>query len=69
MEVLLYDSKYLWGGGGGKSKIKAIHVTGRANLQNCDTSRIAHFLDNCLTDSDDTVGLTCWLALPPKKDS
>jgi hypothetical protein len=37
-----------------RKKSKAIPVTGRGGPQGCETSRIPHFLDNRLTDGQNT---------------
>jgi hypothetical protein len=39
-------------------KGKAIPVTGRGGPYGCETSRLPHFLDNPLTDGDESVSLT-----------
>jgi hypothetical protein len=41
---------------GGKGK--AIPVTGHGGAQDCETSRLQHFLDNRLTDGSEVVSLT-----------
>jgi hypothetical protein len=43
---------------GSIKKGKAIPITGRGGQQDCETSRIPHFLDNRLTDVGEVVSLT-----------
>jgi hypothetical protein len=55
---------------GGIKKGKAIPVTGRGGSQGCENSRLAHFLDNRLTDGGEVVGPTRRAeALYPQEDS
>jgi hypothetical protein len=37
---------------------KAIHVRGRGDPQDCETSRLPHFLDNQFTDGGQVVSQT-----------
>jgi hypothetical protein len=48
----LFNSSYVKGNG------KAIIVTGRGGPLGCETSRLAQFLDNLLTDGREVVSLT-----------
>jgi hypothetical protein len=41
----------------GKGKSRAIPVTGRGNPQDCETSRLPHFLGNRPTDGGEAVSL------------
>jgi hypothetical protein len=51
-------------------KGKAIPVTGRADTEDCETSRLPHFLDNRLVDGGEFVSLTRRsAALYPQEDS
>jgi hypothetical protein len=47
---------------------KAIPVTGRGGPQDCDTSRLPHFLDNRLKDGGEVVSLTLRSHLYPQED-
>jgi hypothetical protein len=51
----------------GEEKGKAIPVTGRGGPQDCETSRIPHFLGNRLTDADEVVSLTRRPPFTPRK--
>jgi hypothetical protein len=44
----------------GFGKGKAIPVTGSSGSQDCETSRLPHFLDNQLTDGGEVVSLKHW---------
>jgi hypothetical protein len=55
---------YLFNGKG-----KSIPVTDHGDSQGCETSRLPHFLDNRLTDSDEVVSLTRRPSFTPKGDS
>jgi hypothetical protein len=52
-----------------KVKGKAIPVTGLESPQDCETSRLPHFLDNRLTDCGKTVSLTRRQPFTPQEDS
>jgi hypothetical protein len=51
-----------------ETKGKAIPVTGRGGPEDCETSRLPHFLDNRLTDGSKVVRLTCRLLFTPQED-
>jgi hypothetical protein len=48
-------------------KGEATLVTGRGGPQDCETSRLPHFLDNRLTDGGEIVGLTRRPLFTPRK--
>jgi hypothetical protein len=50
-------------------KGKVIPVTGRGGSWDCEKSRLAHFLDNRLTDGCEAVNLTRRPPFTPQKDS
>jgi hypothetical protein len=50
-------------------KSKAIPVAGHGGPQNCETSRLPHFLENWFIDGGEVVGLTWQLPFTPSKIS
>jgi hypothetical protein len=50
-----------------KVKVKAIPVTGCGGPQDCETSRLQHFLDSRLTDGGEVVSLTRQPSVTPGK--
>jgi hypothetical protein len=50
-----------------KGKGKATPVTGRESPEDCETSRLPHFLDNRLKDAREVVSLACRRSLTPRK--
>jgi hypothetical protein len=50
-------------------KGKDIPVAGLEGPQDCETSRLPHFLNNRLTDGGKIVSLTRWLLFTPQEDS
>jgi hypothetical protein len=50
-------------------KGKANPTTGRVSSQDCETSRLAHFLENWLTDGDQAVSLKRQLAVTLQEES
>jgi hypothetical protein len=50
-------------------KGKDIPVTGREGPKGCETSRLPHFLDSRLTDSDEVVSPTRRPPFTPQEDS
>jgi hypothetical protein len=52
-----------------KNKGKVIPVTGRGGPKDCETSKLAHLLDNRPTDGGEAVSLTRRPHLFPQEDS
>jgi hypothetical protein len=46
---------------------KAFLVTGRGSLQDCETSRIPHLLDNWVTDGSEVASFAHWQPFTPRK--
>jgi hypothetical protein len=70
---MVFNMRFVWGrvymDDFNIKKEKGIPVTGHRSTQDCETSRISHFLDNRFTDSSEAVHLMCWLLFTPRKIS